>query len=118
MADDGLRSAQALSDKLCKSKLSNGFTARDVRRNQWKYLTTDEAVEAALNWLEDEGWLQANEVGGSGPGSINLGSHGAILITEKLRYMQLIGKAKVHRKRTGLCVVLNAEMAVPAKLRS
>ena len=69
MADDGLRSAQALSDKLCKSKLSNGFTARDVRRNQWKYLTTDEAVQAALNWLEDEGWLQANEVGGSGPGS-------------------------------------------------
>ena len=68
LADDGLRSAQALSDKLCKSKLSNGFTARDVRRNQWKYLTTDEAVQAALNWLEDEGWLQANEVGGSGPG--------------------------------------------------
>jgi phage/plasmid primase-like uncharacterized protein len=68
LADDGLRSAQALSDKLCKSKLSNGFTARDVRRHQWKYLTTDEAVQAALNWLEDEGWLQANEVGGSGPG--------------------------------------------------
>ncbi|MGC1878840.1 MAG: DUF3987 domain-containing protein [Rhabdochlamydiaceae bacterium] len=69
LADDGLRSAQALSDKLCKSKLSNGFTARDVRRNQWRYLTTDEAVQAALNWLEDEGWLQVNEVGGSGPGS-------------------------------------------------
>jgi len=31
LADDGLRSAQALLDKLCKSKLSNGFTARDVR---------------------------------------------------------------------------------------
>jgi hypothetical protein len=31
--------------------------------------------------------------------------------------MQLIGKAKVHGKRTGFCVVLNAEVAVPAKLR-
>lgn len=69
LADDGLRSAQALADKLRQSKLSNGFTARDVRRNQWRYLTTDEAVQAALSWLEDEGWLQANEVGGSGPGS-------------------------------------------------
>lgn len=69
LADDGLRSAQALADKLRQSQLSNGFTARDVRRHQWRYLTTDEAVQAALNWLEDEGWLQANEVGGSGPGS-------------------------------------------------
>jgi phage/plasmid primase-like uncharacterized protein len=69
LADDGLRSAQALADKLRQSKLSNGFTARDVRRNQWRYLTKDEAVQAALNWLEDEGWLQAYKVGGSGPGS-------------------------------------------------
>ena len=69
LADDGLRSAQALADKICKAKLSDGFTARDVRRNQWKYLTTDLAVQAALDWLEDEGWLRANEVGGSGPGT-------------------------------------------------
>lgn len=32
LADDGLRSAQALADKLRQSQLSNGFTARDVRR--------------------------------------------------------------------------------------
>lgn len=69
LADDGLRSAQALADKLSKVKLSDGFTARDVRRNQWRYLTTDEAVQAALDWLEDEGWLRANEVGGTGPGT-------------------------------------------------
>lgn len=69
LADDGLRAAQALADKLRQAKLQDGFTARDVRRNQWRSLTTDEAVQAALDWLEDEGWLRAEEVGGAGPGT-------------------------------------------------
>ena len=51
-----------------QGKLSDGFTARDVRRNQWRSLTTDEAVNSALDWLEDEGWLRSYEVGGTGPG--------------------------------------------------
>ena len=69
LTDDGLRAAQALADKVRQGKLADGFTARDVRRNQWRGLTTDEAVQAALDWLEDEGWLRADEVGGAGPGS-------------------------------------------------
>ena len=69
LTDDGLRAAQALADKLRQGKLANGFTARDVRRNQWRSLTTDEAVQAALDWLEDEDWLRADEVGGTGPGT-------------------------------------------------
>jgi hypothetical protein len=69
LADDGLRAAQALADQLRQGKLKNGFTARDVRRNQWRFLTTEGAVQAALEWLEDEGWLRAEEVGGTGPGS-------------------------------------------------
>lgn len=69
LTDDGLRAAQALADKVRQGKLQDGFTARDVRRNQWRGLTTDEAVQAALDWLEDEGWLRADEVGGAGPGS-------------------------------------------------
>lgn len=69
LADDGLRAAQALADKLRQGKLHDGFTARDVRRNQWRSLTSDEAVQAALDWLEDEGWLRAEEVGGTGPGT-------------------------------------------------
>lgn len=69
LTDDGLRAAQALADKVRQGKLADGFTARDVRRNQWRALTTDEAVQAALDWLEDEGWLRADEVGGAGPGS-------------------------------------------------
>lgn len=69
LADDGLRAAQALADKIRQGRLADGFTARDVRRNQWRSLTTDEAVQAALDWLEDEGWLRADEVGGMGPGT-------------------------------------------------
>jgi uncharacterized protein DUF3987 len=69
LIDDGLRAAQALADKLRQGKLADGFTARDVRRNQWRYLTTDEAVQAALDWLEDEGWLHSEAVGGTGPGT-------------------------------------------------
>jgi hypothetical protein len=69
LIDDGLRAAQALADKVRQGKLQDGFTARDVRRSQWRSLTTDEAVQAALNWLEDEDWLRAEEVGGTGPGT-------------------------------------------------
>lgn len=69
LADDGLRAAQGLADKIRQGKLQDGFTARDVRRNQWRSLTADEAVQAALDWLEDERWLRAEEVGGTGPGT-------------------------------------------------
>lgn len=66
LKDDGLRSAQALVAKLQSGALSDGFTARDVRRNQWRHLTTDEAIEAALDWLEDEDWLRGERTAGTG----------------------------------------------------
>lgn len=69
LLDDGLRSAQALAAKLEAGKLQDHFTARDVRRNRWRYLSTDDAVMAALDWLEDEGWLLGQEIGGDGPGT-------------------------------------------------
>lgn len=65
LMDDGLRAAQVLAEKLRQGKLTDKFTARDVRRNQWRSLTTDEAVQAALDWLEDEGWLMSIETGGN-----------------------------------------------------
>ena len=40
-----------------------------MRRNQWRHLTTDEQVRAALDWLEDEYWLRSEEIGGTGPGT-------------------------------------------------
>lgn len=69
LADDGLRAAQALAGKITAGKLTDGFTAREVRRNRWRNLSSDESVHAALDWLEDEGWLRSKEVGGIGPGT-------------------------------------------------
>ncbi|MGB8897732.1 MAG: hypothetical protein WCC90_00085, partial [Methylocella sp.] len=69
LKDDGLRAAQALAAKLERGALEDGFTLRDVRRNQWRSLTTDEAIQAALDWLEDEDWLRSEPTDGTGPGS-------------------------------------------------
>jgi len=69
LKDDGLRAAQALAAKLKHGALEDGFTLRDVRRNQWRNLTADEAIQAALDWLEDENWLRGETSGGTGPGS-------------------------------------------------
>ncbi len=69
LKDDGLRAAQALAAKLERGALKNGFTLRDVRRNQWRSLTTPQAIQAALDWLTDEDWLRGEDTGGTGPGS-------------------------------------------------
>ncbi|MEK6805124.1 MAG: YfjI family protein [Pseudomonadota bacterium] len=63
LKDDGLRAAQALAAKLERGKLEDGFSLRDVRRNQWRSLTTEESIQAALDWLEDEGWLRSKAAG-------------------------------------------------------
>src|SRR5262249_28778178 len=39
LKDDELRAAQALAIKLERGALEDGFTLRDVRRNQWRSLT-------------------------------------------------------------------------------
>lgn len=57
LIDGGLRAAQALAAKINQGKLPDQFTARDVRRNRWRHLTTAEAVQAALEWLEDNHWI-------------------------------------------------------------
>lgn len=69
LKDDGLRAAQALAAKLKRGALEDGFTLRDVRRNQWRNLTADGPIQAALDWLEDEDWLRSEASGGTGPGS-------------------------------------------------
>lgn len=69
LKDDGLRAAQALAAKLAHGALEDCFTLRDIRRNQWRHLTRDEAIQAALDWLEDEDWLRGESTGGTGPGS-------------------------------------------------
>jgi hypothetical protein len=66
LKDDGLRAAQALAAKLERGALDDGFTLRDVRRNQWRSLTTDDAIQAALDWLEDEDWLRSEAPAAAG----------------------------------------------------
>jgi hypothetical protein len=69
LLDDGLRAAQAIAAKLKVGRLSDGFTLRDVRRHQWRGLTKDESIQAALDWLEDCHWIKSEESGGTGPGT-------------------------------------------------
>jgi len=69
LVDDGLRSAQALAAKIKHGRLEDGFTARDIRRRRWRYLTSDGAVQAALDWLDEDGWIRGEEIGGQGPGT-------------------------------------------------
>lgn len=69
LKDDGLRAAQTLVEKLTRGALEDGFTLRDVRRHQWRSLTTDDVIQAALEWLEDDHWIRGDAVGGAGPGS-------------------------------------------------
>jgi len=71
LADGGLRSAKSLAKKLSERELPRNFnpddfTARDVRRNRWQYLNGEKDVEAALDWLENKGWLHRRDVH-SGP---------------------------------------------------
>lgn len=59
--------AQTLGRRLAEGKIQGGFTARDVRRKRWSGLGTAAQVEAALDILEDFGWLQGYETeGGTG----------------------------------------------------
>ena len=69
LKDAGLRAAQALSTKIKNGNLSDGFTLRDVRRHQWRSLTSDDVIGAALDWLEDENWVRSESTGGTGPGT-------------------------------------------------
>ena len=64
LIDGGFRSAYALVEKIKAGKLQDHFTARDIRRNRWRFLSSDDAVQAALDWLEDDGWLWSYDVGG------------------------------------------------------
>jgi hypothetical protein len=68
LIDDGLRSAQCLADRIQQGKLKDGFTAADVKRAQWRNLKEQSSIRAALEWLEQEGWIRGTEVRGRGPG--------------------------------------------------
>jgi 5S rRNA maturation endonuclease (ribonuclease M5) len=68
LRDGGMRAAQALAKNLERGVLPDGFTAREVSRKEWRGLKTEEAVQSALHWLEDLGWVRSQPTGGTGPG--------------------------------------------------
>ncbi len=68
LADNGLRAAEVLARRIQCGALADGFTPRDVRRKGWRYLVTDAEVNAALDWLEGEEWLQVVQLPPSAPG--------------------------------------------------
>ena len=62
LLDGGKSAAKALSIKLEKQALRDGFTAREVDRHQWQHLSHPETVSDALNLLEDDGWIVPKRV--------------------------------------------------------
>ena len=61
-------SAKALAEKIKNGQLQDGFSAREVHRKQWSYLTTLHDVREAIEWLADAEWLKEvdNRAGTSG----------------------------------------------------
>ena len=53
-----LYSAQVLLSKIKQEKLTEGFTAYDVKRPQWGQLTQEERIVEALRYLELYGWIR------------------------------------------------------------
>lgn len=67
LGDIVVKSAAELAKKIKKRVVQNGFTARDVYRNEW-YLLNREQTEAAIDELIDAGWIrpiieEKNDVG-------------------------------------------------------
>jgi len=53
--------AKTLSRKLLDNKLSDNFTLRDVIKKNWSGLGTFQSVDAAINILEANGWVEGYE---------------------------------------------------------
>ena len=59
LLDGGATAAKMLSEKIMAGKLPDGFTFRTIDQAKWSGLTTKKAIEDALGWLEDSGWIRA-----------------------------------------------------------
>jgi hypothetical protein len=53
-----IKAATILAARVKKNALGNRFTARDVYRHQWSFLTDKDAAQAACEILVDAGWLR------------------------------------------------------------
>jgi len=64
-----------LTEKIKKGKLKDGFTVRDIYRQNWHRLNNKEFAQAACEILVDAGWLNLERIGGQGVGRPNLPSY-------------------------------------------
>ena len=69
LANKILAMLKKLSDKTDKTDwISHGFTARSLKRKNWKGLTDDNAVQTAIDVLIEHDWLDYKEVKSTGQG--------------------------------------------------
>jgi len=52
----------SLAEKIQKGKVKDGFTVRDVYRNNWRLLNSKKLAQAACDELVDAGWLKPNTI--------------------------------------------------------
>ena len=64
-----LRAAHALAARIEKGEVRDGDPVRNLYRNQWGFLSTPEAVKAALDVLEKHGWVKTGVVRTGGRGN-------------------------------------------------
>lgn len=56
------KSAAALAQKIKQGKVKEMFSARDIYRNEWHLLNTQELVEDACRELEEAGWIKGEKL--------------------------------------------------------
>jgi hypothetical protein len=61
----GLAAARAILSKVRRGKLTDGFTARDIKQKEWTGLGGED-VEAGLELLVEMDWLRKIKVRGNG----------------------------------------------------
>jgi hypothetical protein len=64
VSDIGRQAAEELAKKLQAGKLKDGFTVRDVYRQNWHLLNSKELAQAACDELVDAGWIRQESAEG------------------------------------------------------
>lgn len=58
MIDIDTKAASLLAEKISNGKLKDGFTVRDVYRQNWSILNNKSIAQAACEELVEAGWLK------------------------------------------------------------
>ena len=65
VSDVGIKAAENLLTKITNGKVQEGFSVRDIYRNQWHLLSDKETVRKACDELVDAGCIREEEIKGS-----------------------------------------------------